>query len=89
MTGTGRFSSSTPFIHGDLTGRKSPDAPVLYETVWVDEDGTIEFREDIYGHDARQERILPASPIPGAIQVAQEHPGREARATPEPVRATF
>ncbi|HEU0094767.1 MAG TPA: L,D-transpeptidase family protein [Vicinamibacteria bacterium] len=62
---------------------------IVYETVWVDEDGTVEFRDDIYGHDARQERILPASPIPGAIQVAQEHPGREARATPESVRATF
>ncbi len=62
---------------------------IVYETVWVDEDGTVEFRDDIYGHDARQEQILPASPIPGAIQVAQEHPGREARATPESVRATF
>ena len=62
---------------------------IVYETVWVDEDGTVEFRDDVYGHDARQERILPASPIPGAIQVAREHPGREARATPESVRATF
>ena len=62
---------------------------IVYETVWVDEDGTVEFRDDVYGHDARQERILPASPIPGAIQGGQPRPGREARATPESVRATF
>jgi len=62
---------------------------IVYETVWVDDDGTVEFRDDIYGHDARQERILPATPIPGAIQVGQPRPGREARATRESVRATF
>jgi L,D-transpeptidase YcbB len=62
---------------------------IIYETVWVDDDGTVEFRDDIYGHDARQERILPASPIPGAIQVGRPRPGREAGATRESVRATF
>jgi murein L,D-transpeptidase YcbB/YkuD len=62
---------------------------IVYETVWVDDDGTVEFRDDVYGHDARQERILPASPIPGAIQVAREGPGRQAGATLEAVRATF
>jgi L,D-transpeptidase YcbB len=45
---------------------------IVYETVWVDDDGTVEFRDDIYGHDARQERVLPASPVPGSMQVAQE-----------------
>ena len=45
---------------------------IVYETVWVDDDGTVEFRDDIYGHDARQDRVLPASPVPGSIQVAQE-----------------
>ena len=37
---------------------------IVYQTVWVDDDGTVEFRDDLYGHDAQQERILPASPIP-------------------------
>jgi murein L,D-transpeptidase YcbB/YkuD len=51
---------------------------IVYETVWVDDDGTVEFREDVYGHDARQERVLPASPIPGSIQVAQQAARRQA-----------
>jgi len=49
---------------------------IVYETVWVDDDGTVEFREDVYGHDARQEKIIPASPIPGALRVAQQASGR-------------
>ncbi len=27
---------------------------IVYRTVWVDEDGNVNFREDIYGHDKRQ-----------------------------------
>ena len=50
---------------------------IVYETVWVDDDGTVQFREDVYGHDARQERVLPASPIPGSVQVAQQAAGRD------------
>jgi len=49
---------------------------IVYETVWVDDDGTEEFRKDVYGHDARQERVLPASPIPASVQVAQQAAGR-------------
>jgi hypothetical protein len=26
---------------------------LLYQTAWVDEDGLLQFRNDIYGHDAR------------------------------------
>lgn len=33
---------------------------ILYETVWVDDDGTVRFAKDLYGHDARQARLLPA-----------------------------
>ena len=43
---------------------------IVYETVWVDDDGAAEFRDDIYGHDARQERIVPLGPRPGGVQVA-------------------
>ena len=49
---------------------------IVYETVWVDDDGTVEFREDVYGHDARQEKVIPASPVPGAFRVAQQAGGR-------------
>jgi len=45
---------------------------IVYETVWVDDDGTVEFREDVYGHDARQEKVIPASPLPGAVRVARQ-----------------
>jgi murein L,D-transpeptidase YcbB/YkuD len=45
---------------------------IVYETVWVDDDGTVEFREDVYGHDARQEKLIPANPAPGAFRVAQQ-----------------
>ncbi len=31
---------------------------MIYLTTWVDEDGTVEFRDDIYGYDKMQ---LPAS----------------------------
>jgi L,D-transpeptidase YcbB len=27
---------------------------IVYRTAWVDDDGLVNFREDIYGHDARQ-----------------------------------
>jgi L,D-transpeptidase YcbB len=52
---------------------------IVYDTVWVDDDGTVEFREDVYGHDERQERILPASPAPG-VQVADHGTRDQARA---------
>jgi L,D-transpeptidase YcbB len=46
---------------------------IVYQTVWVDEDGTVQFRDDVYGHDAQQERILPASPMPAGIRVADQN----------------
>ena len=42
---------------------------IVYETVWVEDDGTVAFRDDIYGHDARQEQLIPATGAPG-VQVA-------------------
>ncbi len=58
---------------------------IVYETVWVADDGTAEFRDDIYGHDARQERVLPA-PLPPPTQMAQRVARREALAMPPAVR---
>ncbi|HEY3128938.1 MAG TPA: L,D-transpeptidase family protein [Acidobacteriota bacterium] len=44
----------------ERTVRLKEPIPVhlLYWTAWVDSDGTVEFREDIYGYDKKQEEIL-------------------------------
>jgi murein L,D-transpeptidase YcbB/YkuD len=34
---------------------------LVYATAWVEE-GVVNFRDDVYGHDARQLRLLPPSP---------------------------
>jgi murein L,D-transpeptidase YcbB/YkuD len=42
---------------------------IVYETIWVEDDGTVAFRDDIYGHDARQEQMIPVGRA-AALQVA-------------------
>jgi murein L,D-transpeptidase YcbB/YkuD len=38
---------------------------IVYQTVWVDADGTVRYAGDLYGHDARQLRLLkPTRPTP-------------------------
>jgi len=60
---------------------------IVYETVWVNDDGTAEFRDDIYGHDARQEQLVPATPLPAGTRIAQQAaPPAVAAPTPAAVR---
>ncbi len=35
---------------------------ILYWTAWVEADGTVQFRKDLYGHDARLEEALAKEP---------------------------
>jgi murein L,D-transpeptidase YcbB/YkuD len=35
---------------------------IVYKTAWVDQDGTTHFADDVYGHDATQNRLLDAAP---------------------------
>lgn len=51
---------------GEQTTVSLPDPlPVhlLYFTAWVDEEGTVQFRRDVYGHDTRLAKALAEEPI--------------------------
>jgi murein L,D-transpeptidase YcbB/YkuD len=36
---------------------------ILYFTAWVEDDGTLQFRKDVYGHDARLVAALQKEPL--------------------------
>lgn len=36
---------------------------ILYFTAWVEDDGTLQFRKDVYGHDARLAAALQKEPL--------------------------
>jgi murein L,D-transpeptidase YcbB/YkuD len=47
--------------------RKKYPVHIEYRTAWVDENGLINFREDIYGHDKRQLQQLYPAQKPSAV----------------------
>jgi murein L,D-transpeptidase YcbB/YkuD len=48
--------------HETITLQRPLPVHILYYTAFVDPNGTVEFRKDIYGHDAELERALAAEP---------------------------
>jgi L,D-transpeptidase YcbB len=52
---------------------------ITYHTAWVDEQGALQFREDIYDHDARLARELFSTSEQHQIAQEQRHAGPEDR----------
>jgi murein L,D-transpeptidase YcbB/YkuD len=48
--------------HKTITLPRPLPVHIVYHTAFVDPDGTVELRRDIYGHDAELERALAAEP---------------------------
>jgi len=45
-----------------ITLKRPIPVHILYWTAWVEPDGTVEFRKDIYGHDDQLEQALAKEP---------------------------
>jgi L,D-transpeptidase YcbB len=45
---------------------------IAYFTAWVADDGTIQFRPDVYRHDAAQSGLLPSEPPPATVLAFRE-----------------
>jgi murein L,D-transpeptidase YcbB/YkuD len=69
--------------HASIPLPKPLAVHILYWTAWVDADGTVQLRKDVYGHDATLEKALAEEPpvwvdpaaIRGEVRAGSPHPG--------------
>jgi murein L,D-transpeptidase YcbB/YkuD len=50
--------------------KKAVPVYLVYATAWAEPDGRVSFRHDVYGHDARQMKLLPPSAPPSPLVAA-------------------
>lgn len=53
-------------VSGEQKSIKLPEklpVHILYFTAWVEDNGTVQFRKDVYGHDQQLARILAEEPV--------------------------
>lgn len=69
--------------HASIPLPKPLAVHILYWTAWVDESGTVQFRKDVYGHDAKLAEALAEEPpvwidpaaLRGEVRAGSPHPG--------------
>jgi len=68
--------------------RQSVPLSIIYVTAWVDETGTVQFRDDVYGHDAQQMNRIARRPATSNWPQAPDLGPAAAPVTPVPAGGT-